>query len=189
MIYRQLLSKILLLTIVLTLAACGGRGTVVTKDDSAEYQSAQALPPLKKPGYPTNVSVSDSANSSVPEVSVEVVERKKDSLVLQINADADTSWQVLSQLLRKSDLTVHVRNKDAQRVAIGCAGIDEQSDADSTKKRGWVFSRSRRDNNDDAHCSLQMSSKKSSSTVKVLKRDGEEVAPEMAQLLFTRLLG
>jgi len=35
--------------LALVLTACGGRSTVVTQDDSAEYQSARSLPPLKKP--------------------------------------------------------------------------------------------------------------------------------------------
>ena len=61
----NLFTSVALAISLLTLAACGGRSTVVTQDDSADYRSARSLPPLKKPGSPTaSTAVSSPAATS-----------------------------------------------------------------------------------------------------------------------------
>ena len=52
------------------LASCGGRSTLLTKDDSADYRSARALPPLKKP-RPQQTEPSQNVNSLPASQSIE----------------------------------------------------------------------------------------------------------------------
>ncbi|MFT6032075.1 MAG: hypothetical protein ACI854_000602, partial [Arenicella sp.] len=47
--FSHSISVLLVLLMVLSVSACGGVKKVITADDSAEYKSARALPPLKKP--------------------------------------------------------------------------------------------------------------------------------------------
>ena len=51
-------------TMVAMLTGCGGRKTVVTQDDSADYHSARSLPPLKKPSVPAVIQ--SPVHSSAP---------------------------------------------------------------------------------------------------------------------------
>lgn len=138
---------------MLLLAACGGRSTVVTQDDSAEYRSAQSLPPLIKPNsgredssvIATNSASQGSGATSEPVINSRspgaeetqqvsgqgqvtpfnpaVVERSNGEVVLALTASPEESWQTLRTLLNQSDITVHTRNQAAGRVAIGCAAI------------------------------------------------------------------
>ncbi len=211
----NLLRSLMLLTLCISLAACGGRSTVVTQDDSAEYRNAQTLPPLKKPSAtrpapsvtpaparPAPTQTATSAPTAVPApvaqansglapkalgvVSAQVVERKNGGVALQINGGPDAAWEYLRSNLNKSDITVHTRNKSAGRFAIGCTGIDVEEPVSVTKKGGWsIFKRTTEEGD---HCSLQLQANKNSALVTAYDRNGQLVSAELAQSLYSRLL-
>lgn len=194
---NKLFRTLLLGGSLLLLSACGGSKTVVTQDDSADYRSAQTLPPLKKPAVPqagqpaaSNASAPQSAEpapsvSSTAGVVANIVEAKNGSVELVVEAPSEPAWRFVRQKLNKSDLTVHSRNYAAGRFAIGCANLDADK-PEVDKKNGWsVFRRARAKS---LHCSLQLSSAKNRTVVKVLSRSGEPVSAESAREIFARLL-
>ncbi len=203
----------MLLPLVLT--ACGGSKTVVTQDDSAEYRTAQSLPPLRKPQSKSPVIEAPKQEATVdsfeaveaPElaesasVTPEPAERVEKSSIpislsasvvevgqaakLEIDGGFDQAWTFLSNNLRDSDLTVHNRNRAAGRFSVGCAEIDTVS---SVKKTGrWsIFKRTKAVESE--YCALQLVSNKGASMVSVLNRSGLEVVADDARTIFARLL-
>ena len=61
---RNIFKTVLLSTVMLFLAACGGGKQVVTVDDSADYKSSRSLPPLKKPSRASSQTASSSQAGS-----------------------------------------------------------------------------------------------------------------------------
>jgi len=69
----------IVLTVVLSLAACGGSGRkVVTVDDSADYKSAKSLPPLIKPSRVLNEA--PVATTSEPKPAPAVLESNQETV-------------------------------------------------------------------------------------------------------------
>lgn len=195
------LKGVLLILLLLSLAACGRSGNVVSKDDSAEYRNAQSLPPLKKPESNTAIGTNNSAAPTQPStpvvvqqpgkqtastITTNVIDVGDDQVELEINADQDAAWKFVRKKIGKSDLTVHTRNKSAGRFSIGCSSLEPELPAQEVKKGGWsIF---KRDKEANVHCALQLLSAKSSTRVQVLGRDGDPVAADSAREIFARLL-
>lgn len=185
--------QLLLIFTASVLFACGGEKQVETEDDSADYRSAQALPPLikntssKPAGQPAPVipqsPVPDQATDNPLTVSV-VSDGERNSR-LQINADFDRSWDMLSQRLKGSNITVHSRNRDAGRIAIGCAELDDEQPRDSSG--GWSIL-SKKPKKGLEYCALQVLAKKRNTEVKMLNRNAQEVDKAAAEKVFSRLL-
>ena len=70
----------IVLVMSLLLASCGSRGTISTKDDSVEYQTARKLPPLKKP---STVLVPESSATTAQSVAVENRSGASDFVVVE----------------------------------------------------------------------------------------------------------
>ena len=117
-------------------------------------------------------------------VNARVIEPNSNSARLQIEEGFTIAWEYLSDNLKQSDITVYNKNQAAQRFAIGCGDMEEQSLA--SKRGGWSFFNRKPQKSE--HCSLQLASSKSNTTVAVLSRSGEEVAASAAKELFSRLL-
>jgi uncharacterized lipoprotein len=207
--WKKTITSMALLMGLLSLVACGGRSTVVTHDDSAEYRDARSLPPLKKPNAPdaqtseglatqtsTTAPVAAPVQSSAPTqtsgasqssvISANVIETNDNQVALQINGDVDAAWRYLRTNLKRSDITVHTRNKAAGRFAIGCAGIDSEEGVAVTKSGGWsIF---RRKQSETEHCSLQLVADNDVSVVRAYDRSGQLVSAQLARGLFNRLL-
>jgi len=208
------LSALALTLLVLLLSACGGK-KVSTKDNSVDYKSAQALPPLKKssrvvvtpPVTPTPevseaslpsvvqaepinepqkpVASANEANKQTPQFNANVVSAKSGQARLEVEADFDQAWDYLSSSLQKSDLTVFSRNKAAGRFSIGCSTF---AAAPTVVKSGrWsIFNRNKQKILE--HCALQVLERRGTTVVSVLNRAGEEVSGEYSNDVFSRIL-
>lgn len=204
------------MALVLCLAACGGKRTVVTEDDSADYQGARSLPPLKKPqtsreepavaAYEPSSSVTPTATSAaavdapvpvapvnaqptpVPgsTISAQVVEQRNGQVQLQVDAGRSEAWRFVRKQLSRSDITVHTRNQAAGLFQIGCAGIDDTGDAEATKKGRWSIFNRKQEEGE--YCALELSGNDSSALLTVLDRAGQPVAAEVSRGVFSRLL-
>ena len=203
--FKRSLSTLGLTLLVMSISACGGK-KVATSDNSVEYKTAQALPPLKKPSRvvvtpknATDISAtevgSNSASLATDEaaepviedqvINASVVSAKSGEARLEVEASFDQAWDYLSSSLQKSDLTVFSRNKEAGRFAIGCGDF---AAAPTVVKSGrWsFFNRSKQENLE--HCALQVVQKRKTAVVSVLNRAGEEVSGEYSNQLFNRIL-
>lgn len=201
------LLMLLVIFVALSLSACGGAKKIATKDDSADYKSAQALPPLKKPSravaaaaVETNVEAGaePSIESAEPEeattqdlaaanttISASVVNGNSGQARLEVAADFDRAWDYLSSNLQKSDLTVFSRNKEAGSFSIGCANIAAAPTV--TKSSRWSFFNRGKQQNFE-YCALQLVEKRGTTIVSFLNRAGEEVSGEYSNEVFSRIL-
>lgn len=196
--------------LLLCLSACGGKKTVVTEDDSADYHDARSLPPLKKPQAsreePTvatlepSVSTSPAVDAPVPvapvaaqptpvpgsTVSAQVVEQRNGQVQLQVDAGRNEAWRFVRDQLSRSDITVHTRNQAAGLFQIGCAGIDDAEAVEVTRKGRWsIFNRKQEESE---YCALELSGNDSSALLTVLDRSGQPVAADVSRGVFSRLL-
>ncbi|MFT6725171.1 MAG: putative lipoprotein [Arenicella sp.] len=208
--FSHSISVLLVLLMVLSVSACGGVKKVITADDSAEYKSARALPPLKKPSriiaveeklvvqkslpveenvvaldIEPNETVVPVEQSTAVGISAMVVTTNTDQSRLEIMASFDQAWDYLSEGLKKSDLTVFSRNKEAGRFSIGCAAITA---APAVVKSGrWSFFNRDKTQNLE-YCGLEAIEKRGTTVVSVLNRNGIEVSGEYSNKIFKRLL-
>jgi len=107
-IHNQLkLSRSLLLLGItlatLSLSACGGGKNVSTKDNSAEYKSARALPPLKKPSG--TEAVVSAPNATAPEVVSESAQSNTPAIVAD-NSNQESSASAVAAEESKVDSSV-----------------------------------------------------------------------------------
>ena len=128
--------------------------------------------------------VINDASTEKYSINARVIEPNSNSARLQIEEGFTTAWEYLSDNLKQSDITVYNKNQAAQRVAIGCGDMEEEPIV--TKRGGWSFFNKKPQQTE--HCSLQLASSKSNTTVAVLSRSGEEVSASAAKELFSRLL-
>lgn len=202
------LSLLLVILAVLGLSACGGAKKVSSKDNSADYKSARALAPLKKPTRADKAApqtpniVARTVNPkaiTAPSATVtplatsdqnavingRVVEVKSGQARLEITADFDQAWMYLSANLKVSDITIFTRNKEAGRFSIGCSSIDA---APTVVKSGrWSFL-NRDKQKSLEYCGLQAVAKRGVTTVSVLNREDKEVSAEYSKQIFERIL-
>ena len=202
--FRHNISVLMVLLMVLSVSACGSVKKVITADDSAEYKSARALPPLKKPSRiiaieeklalqenvvalniePNEIVVPVEQSTAIG-ISAMVVTTNSDQSRLEIMASFDQAWDYLSKSLKKSDLTVFSRNKEAGRFSIGCAAITA---APTVVKSGrWSFFNRDKTQNLE-YCGLEAIEKSGATVVSVLNRNGIEVSGEYSNKIFKRLL-
>ena len=203
-----------LVVATLSVSACGRNKIVNTVDDSAEYKSAKALPPLQKPRSidPKPVIASQPAvtesvvstqtaatedqkvvaapvtsSESKPASSADseiVIANNKAKLI--INSDLDSAWGLLTNSLTNSELTVFSRNKTAGRIAIGCAEIGNDTQSSVKRAGGWsIFSRKKQRTSE--YCALQTQERKGQTLVRVLDRTGEEVTAEYGRVILARV--
>ncbi len=208
------LSMVMVMSAVLALSACGGNKKISTKDNSTEYKSARALPPLKKPAsdvVATNTIPAPVVQAPVAQVPVaqppviqpqvaqtpavqapaevvvdaSVVESNPGQARLQLAADFDQAWNFLTANLKNSDITVFSRNKAAGRFSIGCANI---AAAPTVVQSGrWsFFNRDKQESQE--YCALQAVERRGITSVSVLNRAGEEVSSEYSNAVFQRIL-
>ncbi|MFT6408597.1 MAG: putative lipoprotein [Arenicella sp.] len=209
--FKPSVLALLVTLMALSLSACSGGKKVITSDESADYKSARALPPLKKssrvivdqksavdrPDIDTN-SVTEQADTPAPAavisteqtsvalgLSAAVVTTKAGRTRLEIAADFDRTWDYLNDSLQKSDLTVFSRNKEAGRFSIGCANIVAEPTV--VKSGRWSFF-NRGKQQDLEYCALEAVEKRGITVVSVLNQDGLEVSGEYSNTLFSRIL-
>lgn len=111
-----------LLICVLSIAACGGRN-VVTKDNSAEYKSARALPPLKKPSQ----SSTPIYNPPAPAVAAEVSQPSIDDGLDQVN---ERSEEIISPIA-EPEATLSNVDENVVDTAAAQLETDVQNQADT----------------------------------------------------------
>ncbi|GHA00824.1 hypothetical protein GCM10008090_07330 [Arenicella chitinivorans] len=198
------------------LTGCNNKRIIQTVDDSAEYQSARALPPLIKPsGSPASEPVLDDepempedvviTEPEEPAVAVQaapvsepvsqapqrtltarVVETRDGRSKLLIDAPLTEAWAYLAANLQKSDVTIFSRNETAGRFAIGCTDIPEQA-VRVQKRGGWsIFTRDKTEPSE--YCGLQTVEEKGQTAVTVLNRAGVVVPAESSNKIFARIL-
>lgn len=186
--------QLLLITGACSLFACGGDKVVETQDESAEYRSARALPPLIKDLEP---ATAESAAAAIPEpyvprqasdgsVTLSIISKGDKRLRLQVNAEFERAWTAISEKLKSSAITVHNRNRNAGRIAIGCGELSEPELAATSG--GWSVFR-KKPAKESEYCALQMLPGKRRTEVQVLNRNAQEVGKAAAQQVFDRLLG
>lgn len=174
------------------LTACGGDKVINTSDDSADYQSARHLPPLKKTLSSTSSSVTGTDSSVFSEGSLvsddniqfSIVDANKQRKRLKIDTEYDSAWLNLLARLRNSAITIHSRNKEAARIEVGCGEIDDG--VNSERSDGWLLSR--RENVIYDYCVLQLSESNNTTLVAVQNRRGEEVSASDAMTLLQQIV-
>ena len=222
--------KLLTLCMMVLVSACGGAKNIVTEDDSANYKSARALPPLKKdlktirqpsssgnasnaPQAPASDIVVDHATGnseprdsgqpagnelaaqaapqtnsptlSATEPVARIVTLAGKTSRMEIAAELEDAWQYLSKRLINSNLTIHNRNRDAARIAIGCGNL---ASATVVKTSGGWSIFNRKQETELEYCALQLEKKKGNTQVKVLNRNAVEVDPAAAEKIFQQIL-
>lgn len=175
---------ILLMAMVLTLTACSGNKVVVTTDDSADYQSAIELPPLKK-DVENPVSTESAEQNSVTntDITISILQISDSTVRMNIDAEIDQAWDYLLNEIPKSEITLQGRNRAANLVEIGCGYADDR--VIETNEGGWsIF------NNDIIHeyCVLQLDERRGQTEVLMLDRRGNEVSSADAMPIFTKLV-
>lgn len=185
---------LLLIFSVFMLSGCGGGEKIETEDDSADYRSARALPPLIKD---VGSEAEKPATSVIPEAyvpeqanngsaTITIISKGDDRARLQINRSFEGAWIALGEKLKNSGITVHNRNKNAGRIAVGCGELGETEQQDMPG--GWSIFRSK-PTTELEYCALQMLPGKQNTEVQVLNRNAQEVDKASAQRVFVRLLG
>lgn len=87
------LCMFLVIVATLSLSACGGKKNISTEDSSADYKSAQALPPLKKPSRVVVAGQSAPSSPLVSEPDVSVVGTSPQELTTSTNGVSDNTAQ------------------------------------------------------------------------------------------------
>lgn len=206
---RNLLTLTLIIA-ALSLSACGGGKKLSTKDNSVEYRTALALPPLKKPSRDVIVSspepaveelvpaVESSITNTAPDkaldtpiaqtsdISTSLVTLKTGQTRLKLVADFDPAWDYLSLSLQQSGLTVFSRNKEGGRFSIGCGDIG--AEPTDVKRGRWSFFNRKKKRRNSEHCALQVVEKRGTTTVSLLNRAGDEVSSEYSNTLFSNII-
>jgi len=182
---KRKVSNLLVALILATLMACSGNKVVVTTDDSADYQSARQLPPLKKDvndavvtsAYPGSiVGQSGAVTMSIEQVSDDVTR-------LNINAGIEDAWNSLLNDVRNSEVTLQGRNQAANQIEVGCGAIDDG--AEESNEEGWSLF-----DNELIHeyCILQLNENRNQTRVQLLNRRGQEVPSSDAMTIFNKII-
>jgi len=155
----------------------------------AEEPIAQAEEPIaqaQEPEVQGQVEVAEAAETSEPlALNASVVTETSGQARLVVEADFEQAWEYLSENMKKSDLTIFSRNKEAGRFSIGCANI---AAAPTVVKSGrWSFFNRGKQLNLE-YCSLKVAEKRGKTSVSVLNRAGEEVSGEYSNTVFSRIL-
>lgn len=169
---------------------------VAMADDQGKPLAAEDLASLKRPNRKDTSQVSAATEEISREMAAiiptnkhdaiiaRVIESEEDVVRLQIDGGFETAWSYVSSNLRKSDITVHNRNRSAGRFAIGCGKLADSPTV--IKHGGWsIFSRKPER---QEYCAIQLLANKSVTLVTLNNRDGGEIAAESAKQVFTRLL-
>jgi len=154
-----------------------------------EEPIAQAEEPIaqaQEPEVQGQVEVAEAAETSEPlALNASVVTETSGQARLVVEADFEQAWEYLSENMKKSDLTIFSRNKEAGRFSIGCANI---AAAPTVVKSGrWSFFNRGKQLNLE-YCSLKVAEKRGKTSVSVLNRAGEEVSGEYSNTVFSRIL-
>ncbi len=129
----------------------------------------------------------DTIEDEVAAISARVVEADSSASRLEINADFERAWVYLTDNLKRSDVTIFTRNKSAGRLAIGCAGIDDENSVTIEKRGRWsFFNKDKKERLE--YCALEAVEKRGVTQVRVLNRSGQEVATESSTGIFDRIL-
>ncbi|MBX2848734.1 MAG: hypothetical protein KTR16_10460 [Acidiferrobacterales bacterium] len=188
------LHQITIFGLLWIISACNNK-VVVTSDDSADYQSAVELPPLKKNVVSDQQSVAIEIQSQAqnqndpPQVSISgitssIIDASGFRKRARIDAQIDQAWPYLLEQLKLSAVTIHTRNQTAARVEVGCGNINDG--AVDAEEGGWsIFNRA---TIIYEYCVMQLSEAGGATTVYVLNRRGEEVSGEEAMTLLSKIV-
>lgn len=132
-----------------------------------------------------NAPVASVATPPAAAINARVVNPEDQIARLQMNASFDSAWAYVNDSLKRSDITVHSRNRAAGRIAIGCSDIDQAPAV--VKRGGWSFF-NRRPEEELEYCALQLVSSKQSTNLQVINRSGQEVSRASAENIFRRIL-
>ena len=200
----------------LSLSACGGGKNISSKDSSAEYKSAQSLPPLKKPsgteaivsapGATTPEVASESAQNTVADNSNDVSrpavvtanESEVGSSTISASVTTNKPGQARLEIAADFDQAWDYLSSSLQKSDITVFSRNKEAGRFSigcaniaaaptvTRSGRWSFFNRSKENLE--HCALQAIGKRGSTTVSVLNRAGEEVSGEYSNEVFGRLL-
>ena len=176
---------------VLVLSSCS-RGVIETVDKSVEYQSAKALPPLKKEraGVSTNTVVASNDESQFASVIAQVVNSdKSESPRLVIKSDPKTSWKYLDHKLKVSDVTVYNRNQTAGFFSVGCGGTSDIPVFEQSKGGFSIpLLKRKKKTTVTEYCRLQVTSaRKKKTEVTFFNRYGQDISGQYVDDLLARI--
>ncbi len=157
---------------------------VQTQESVAEVE--EPVVQAQEPEVQTQAEEADAVETNQPlALNASVVTEGSGQARLVVDASFEQAWEYLSQNMKKSDLTIFSRNKEAGRFSIGCANI---AAAPTVVKSGrWSFFNRGKQLNLE-HCSLKLAEKRGKTSVSVLNRAGEEVSGEYSNTVFSRIL-
>lgn len=196
-LFHPIALRVICIVLVAGLTACTSSKRMTRVDDSVEYKSARALPPLK---YERNqaVSVAPSGNTASADngvvsigggavnVQAELIASTRGYKRLQLMSVGREAWNYTRQKAKESGLSIFSRDFASGRIYIGCGDID--SVAKPAKKSGWtVFKRDEQSAAAD-HCSLKLNEEGGKTVVRVLNKAGVEVVAEQAEPILLGLL-
>lgn len=179
---------------LVVLASCS-RGKIETVDKSVDYQSARSIPPLKHPDH-SNEAPQELDQSlqtiTLPEtqngVFAKIIQDKQGLPLLLIESEFDQAWEYLDDQLKRKNVTVYNRSKEAGIFSVGCGDIADIPTFEK-KSGGWTIFNRRKKTVVTEYCTLHVTAaRKKTTSAAVMNRYGQVVGGDYVNGLLERIV-